>query len=217
MKHRRIFLLALVAAMVAALLAAPVSATQPSTDKPADTADAASSDSDAPPQIAEFTRVLMVPLGVDIPYFYQEVTNISGMYIFTLPDGTVYKRIYGAIDDVYGWYVPEGPDNIIYTNSKMIDTADDIILYEDALKNVTPTDILPEREGVDMQTYSGILPPEIGKLSIGQLFGVPLVALSLYCAAGVAVLCIIILIVRAHLRKKNGGAPPENVYYLIDE
>lgn len=134
-----------------------------------------------------FQRVSMIPLNVDIPYFYQEVANISGMYIFTLPDNTVYKRIYGALDDVYGWYEPQGFDNKVLPGSPLIDTDEDIILYEEAL----------EAAGIVKQytsDYYGILPPEQGTSAVNALFGKPATLIYIICGAVTAFLCIVILI-----------------------
>lgn len=134
-----------------------------------------------------FQRVSMIPLNVDIPYFYQEVANISGMYIFTMPDGTVYKRIYGSLDGEFGWYEPKGYDYKVEPGFPIIDTDKDVEMYEDAL----------EAAGITKEytsDYYGILPPEQGTVSVTALFGRPAMLIYIFCGIVTAVLCLIILI-----------------------
>ena len=137
---------------------------------------------------ADFVRVPVVPMNVEIPSFYKEVANIAGMYIFTMPDGTIEKRIYGGIDDVYGWYIPVGPNNIVYKGSQPIDVNDDIKMYYAAY----------EAAGIDLRAeddFTGLLPPEEGILGMETFFGYP-IRNFIFIAFGVtAFLCIIILIV----------------------
>lgn len=161
--------------------------------------------SDSTPEIesglVDFTRVSMVPANVEIPYFYQEVVNISGMYIFTTPDGVVHKRIYGALNDVYGWYVPVGAKNLIYGDAKPVDTADDVVFYENALLEAEMSSSTTKRD------YTGLLPPEQGSTGVTELNGIPIIELCFYCAGGVAALCLLISIcasgVRRRRRRKN--------------
>jgi len=136
---------------------------------------------------ADFTRVAAVPANVDIPDFYQQVINVSGMYIFTLPDGTIHKRIYGAVDDVYGWYEPKGQDNIVYVGSPLIDTNEDALMYYAAVSKA-------DREAMPRQDFSGLLPPEDGVTAVDQVQGVPVSELIFYCIAGVVGLCLVISI-----------------------
>lgn|GEM_PF-2004419 len=151
-------------------------------------------------QPAYFTRVASVPANVYIPEFYQQVVNVSGMYIFTMPDGTVYKRIYGGIDDVFGWYEPRGIDNIVYENAQPIDTADDSRMYYDAVDRA-------ELEAMERQDFSGILPPEQGVTQVEEFRGIPVGDLTFYCVAGAVLLCLAITIgataIRANARKND--------------
>lgn len=155
------------------------------------------SSSDAP---ADFTRVVAVPANVDIPDFYQEVINVSGMYIFTLPDGTVHKRIYGAIGDVYGWYIPVGQENIVYEGSRPIDPTDDALLYYAAVS-------VAERESMERQDFSGLLPPDEGVTEVDQVNGMPMSDVVFYCAAGVVLLCLLITIGATRARSKKNREP----------
>ena len=144
-----------------------------------------------------FQRVSMIPLNVDIPDFYQEVANISGMYIFTMPDGKVYKRIYGALDGDYGWYEPQGYDYKVAPGSPKIDTEEDTEMYMDALE---AAGIVPEYTS----DYYGILPPEQGTVSVNALFGRPAMLIYIFCGIVTAVLCVMILI-SSRIGKKSGG------------
>lgn len=158
------------------------------------------SDSDAAEQSGQFLRVVAVPANVDIPDFYQQVINVSGMYIFTMPNGTIHKRIYGALDDVYGWYEPVGQDNIVPAGSIPIDTAKDAEMYYAAVSKA-------ELEAMDRQDFAGILPPEDSVTEVDKLNGVPVDDLVFYCASGVVALCLLItvgaLIARAVARRKD--------------
>ena len=145
------------------------------------------SGADIPEVDPHFQRVSMIPLNVDIPYFYQEVANVSGMYIFTMPDGRVYKRIYGALDGEFGWYEPQGYDYKVVPGSPPVDTRKDTEMYEDAL----------EAAGITKEytsDYYGILPPEQGTVSVTALFGRPAMLIYVFCGIVTAVLCFIILI-----------------------
>ncbi|MBE6759940.1 MAG: hypothetical protein E7554_07615 [Ruminococcaceae bacterium] len=146
---------------------------------------------------ADFTRVVSVPVNINIPDFYQQVINVSGMYIFTMPDGQIHKRIYGAIDDVYGWYEPHGPDNIVFAGSEPIDTAADARMYYDALSRA-------ELDAMERQDYAGILPPEEAVTVVEEVRGVTLSDLTYYFVGGAVTLCLIItvgaLIVRSRSR-----------------
>ena len=135
----------------------------------------------------EFVRVKAVPANIDIPEFYQEVINVSGMYIFTMPDGTVHKRIYGALDDVFGWYIPVGLDNVVPPGSEPINTTKDSLLYYEAVSEA-------EREAMYRQDYSGIIPPDEAVTHVDELNGVDMEDITFYCVAGVVLLCLIITI-----------------------
>ncbi len=134
-----------------------------------------------------FHRVSMVPLNVEIPYFYSEVVTISGMYIFTMPDGVVYKRIYGSLDGKFGWYEPKGVSNDVPDGSPLIDTEDDVEMYETALR-------LAGVKNEDEQSYYGLLPPENGSPSLASVFGWSPSFVYVVCAMAAAALCLIILI-----------------------
>lgn len=136
---------------------------------------------------ADFERVTAVPANVDIPDFYQQVVNVSGMYIFTMPDGTIYKRIYGALNGVYGWYEPVGQDNIVYEGSRPIDPTQDALMYYAAVSEA-------EMESMPRQDFSGLFPPEEGVTQVEQVQGVPMEELTFYCVAGVVGLCFIITV-----------------------
>ena len=142
-----------------------------------------------------FQRVSMIPLNVDIPDFYQEVANISGMYIFTMPDGTVKKRIYGALDGEYGWYEPTGFDYKVPPGTPKIDTDEDTEMYYDALE---AAGIVAEYTS----DYYGILPPEQGTVSVNALFGRPAMLIYVFCGIVTVVMCVIILISSRFGRKR---------------
>lgn len=145
------------------------------------------SDSDIPPEdIGNFERVSMVPMNVEIPEFYREVVNVSGMYIFTLNDGTVYKRIYGSLDGVYGWYEPVGPRNYVLKDSMPINTDNDIRLYKSS--EAANPHVIPS------QDYSGILRPDESVTNVVAVFGVPMASLFFYGGIGALLLCLVILI-----------------------
>ena len=135
----------------------------------------------------DFTRVISVPVNVQIPDFYQQVINVSGMYIFTMPDGKIYKRIYGALDDVYGWYEPVGPDNIVYRGSEPVDVAADSRMYYAALSQA-------ELDAMERQDYAGILPPEDGVTIVDEVRGVTLSDLTYYLVGGAVALCLLITV-----------------------
>lgn len=140
------------------------------------------------PQIADeadFTRVVEVPANVEIPSFYQAVTNVSGMYIFTLPDGRIFKRIYGAIDGRYGWYEPVGTQNIIYADAQPIDIAADKALYTGALDEA-------ELSNMERQEFGGLIPPEDGVTQVEQVRGISVELLSAWCSVGAAGICLLI-------------------------
>lgn len=163
-------------------------------------ADTVSGSDESGREPAYFTRVASVPANVHIPEFYQQVVNVSGMYIFTMPDGTVHKRIYGALDDNFGWYLPEGPDNTVYTDSLPINTADDSKMYYDAVNQA-------ELESLERQEFAGILPPEEFVTEVDQVKGVPVDDLIFYCVAGAVLLCLLITVgataIRSSARRKE--------------
>jgi len=135
----------------------------------------------------DFLRVVSVPANVQIPDFYQQVINVSGMYIFTMPDGTIYKRIYGALDDVYGWYEPVGHDNLVLKGSLPVDTAEDARMYYAALSQA-------ELDAMERQDYSGILPPEEAVTAVDEVRGVTLSDLTYYFVGGAVALCLAITV-----------------------
>ncbi len=135
----------------------------------------------------EFNRVAAVPANIIVPDFYQEVINVSGMYIFTMPDGTVYKRIYGALDGIYGWYEPVGLDNRVPVNSPAIDTTEDALMYYAAVSEA-------EKEAMARQEYSGILPPDEAVTQVEELNGVAVSDVVFYCIAGAVALCLVITV-----------------------
>ena len=146
---------------------------------------------------AEFTRVMSVPANVQIPDFYNQVVNVSGMYIFTMPDGAIYKRIYGAVDDVYGWYEPVGPDNIVYEGSLPVDTAADAKMYYDALSQA-------ELDAMERQDYAGILPPEEAVTVVDRVQGMTLSDMTYYFVGGTVGLCLIITVGALIARSRHG-------------
>ncbi len=146
----------------------------------------------------EFERVVSVPVNVQIPDFYQQVVNVSGMYIFTMPDGTIYKRIYGALDDVYAWYEPVGPDNIVYSGSLPVDTAEDARIYYNALSRA-------ELDAMERQDYAGILPPEDGVTVVDEVQGVTLSDLTYYFVGGAVALCLLITVGALIVRSRRNA------------
>lgn len=158
--------------------------------------DAVSSGDGSGRPLAYFTRVASVPANVHIPEFYQRVVNVSGMYIFTMPDGTVHKRIYGAIGDEFGWYIPEGPDNIVYADCRPIDSAEDSKMYYDAVNQA-------DLEALERQEFAGILPPDQFVTEVEQFRGVSMDDLVYYCIAGVVLLCLLITVGATLSRRKN--------------
>lgn len=149
---------------------------------------------------AHFQRVRMVPINVEIPDFYNEASNISGMFFFTLPDGSVKKRIYGALDGVYGWYEPQGIENRVPPGSPLIDTNDDVEMYQEALENAG---IVPE----ETRDYFGILPPETGVTAVYALFRKPAQLIFIGCAVIAALLCLLILVASRIIKAKENNKP----------
>ena len=154
------------------------------------------SDSDIDPTrpLADFIPSEGVPADVEIPEFYMEVANSMGLYIFMTADGTVYKRIYGSVDGVYGWYVASGTSNTVYADTPMVNIEADKEIYY-ASPWVIKTD-----DG--LQEYAGILPPEEGIDSLDTILGVPLKNIAFISFGVVAVICIFIL-GRASSNKKR--------------
>ena len=148
----------------------------------------------------DFTRVVSVPANIHIPDFYQQVINVSGMYIFTMPDGKIYKRIYGALDDVYGWYEPVGADNIVYRGSEPVDISADSRMYYAALSQA-------ELDAMERQDYAGILPPEDAVTAVDEVQGVTLSDLTYYFVGGAVALCLLITVGALVLR--SGKRPDE--------
>jgi len=136
---------------------------------------------------AYFDRIAVIPIDVPIPEFYQQVLNVAGMYIFSTPDGTVHKRIYGALNGVYGWYIPVGPENIVPVDSTPISTADDIVMYREAIEAY-------EAELYDGQPFAGILPPESGSFDLPAVFGIPTGSIFKYTIIGACGFCLLILL-----------------------
>ncbi len=139
-----------------------------------------------PSDASYFDRIAVIPIDVEIPYFYQQVLNIAGMYIFTTPDGMVHKRIYGALNDVYGWYIPVGPEHIVSVDAQPIDVADDIVMYEEAMAAY-------RLENPEEHPFTGILPPEDGTYRITDLFGYSVSDLVKYSLLSAGGLCLFIL------------------------
>lgn len=154
----------------------------------ADAATVSYADTEVSYSDAHFRRVRMVPINVEIPDFYNETSNISGMFFFTLPDGSVEKRIYGALDGVYGWYEPQGIENKVLPGSPLIDTDEDIEMYTRALEDAGI-------EQLQTSDYFGILPPDEGKTEVNAILGRPAMLIYIMSAVTAAVLCLIILIV----------------------
>ena len=153
---------------------------------------------------AHFQRVRMVPINVEIPDFYNEASNISGMFFFTLPDGSVKKRIYGALDGVYGWYEPQGIENKVLPGSPLIDTDEDIEMYTRALEDAGI-------EQLQTSDYFGILPPETGVTAVYALFRKPAQLIFIGCAVIAALLCLLIRLAsrisKANENKRNPLRP----------
>lgn len=167
----------------------------------ADAAEVSYTDAEVSYSDAHFQRVRMVPINVEIPDFYNEASNISGMYFFTLPDGSVKKRIYGALDGVYGWYEPQGIENRVLPDSPLIDTDEDIEMYSRALEDAGI-------EQLPTSDYFGILPPDEGKTEVNAILGRPAMLIYIMSAVTAAVLCLIILIVSRAIgakEKKNNS------------
>lgn len=158
--------------------------------------DMVSGSDDAAQEAAYFTRVASVPANVHIPDFYQKVVNVSGMYIFTMPDGTVHKRIYGALDDEFGWYVPAGPDNVVYADARPVDTADDSKMYYDAVNQA-------DLEALERQEFAGIIPPDEFVTELDEVRGIAMDDLIYYCVAGVVMLCLLITIGATAMRSAS--------------
>ena len=148
-----------------------------------------------------FDRVSVVPMNVEVPEFYQQVTTVAGMYIFTTPDGVIHKRIYGSLNGVFGWYVPEGTANEVPIDAQQIDIQEDIRAYNEAVEAAGKV--------TESSSYIGILPPEHGTYGMKTVFGMP-IGTILFCSfAAVLVLCLAIVITqgaRSAKRKRQTGA-----------
>lgn len=144
-----------------------------------------------------FERVALVPVNIDVPDFYKQVKNVAGMYIFTMPDGTVHKRIYGALHGEFGWYIPVGPKNVVPINAEPVNTWDDIELYTEAMEKYNL-----EQTG-KQQSFSGLLPPEDKTSGVTAVFGYDVTRITVISAVAVSVLCIAILIGSAIGKKRS--------------
>lgn len=146
--------------------------------------------------VLDFVPAEAVPESVDIPYFYSEVANTAGLYVFMTADGTVHKRIYGTADGKSGWFVASGPENIVYADSPPVNTESDRALYESSPMTFKPTT-------TTAAGYVGILPPAQGVESVGSVFGMPLRNVFLCAGAVTAALCIIILMCASSVKKRQ--------------
>lgn len=144
-----------------------------------------------------FERVALVPVNVDVPEFYKQVKNVAGMYIFTMPDGTVHKRIYGAHSGEFGWYIPVGVKNIVPMDAEPVDIWEDIEMYNKAMEEYTL-----EQAG-KQQGFSGILPPEDKTSGVTAVFGYDVTRIVIIAAVAVSLLCLAILISSAVSRKRG--------------
>lgn len=154
---------------------------------PVSTADVSASDIDPNRPLAKFTPSDDIPANVEIPDFYRKVNNALGLYIFMTSDGTVYKRVYGDVEGVFGWYEASGASNVVYADTEMIDLAKDREIY-----NKSPWN--PDRPFELSQDYAGILPPEAGTTALPEIFGVPTIKFVYISAGTAALICIIILL-----------------------
>lgn len=149
---------------------------------------------------AYFDRIAVIPMDVEVPYFYQQVLNVAGMYIFSMPDGTVCKRIYGALNGAYGWYVPVGTGNTVPADSVPMNTEDDIAMYEAAVEEYN-------LKTSGEQQFTGILPPESGTYDLSTVFGYSAREFFRYLVFGAAGMCLLILLgfamKKAAKRNKN--------------
>ncbi len=143
---------------------------------------------------AYFDRVSVIPMNVEIPEFYQQVTTIAGMYIFTTPDGSIYKRIYGSLNGQFGWYIPEGAANVVPADAMPVNINDDIKLYQDAVKAYASV--------TQASSYVGILPPEHGTYGMRTVFGSPIEKLLFGSVVLVLLLCFFIIVLRSLKSKK---------------
>ncbi|MBQ6796628.1 MAG: hypothetical protein IJP10_01310 [Clostridia bacterium] len=147
--------------------------------------------------VANFTVCEGVPSNVEIPEFYMEVGNAMSLYVFMTADGKVYKRIYGDVDGIYGWYEAVGSSNTVYADTPMVDiNKDREIYYASPWK---ASDALPLT-----QNYAGILPPEEGVSALDTFLGVPVRTFALVSVGIVFILCIFILSSASSYSKRRG-------------
>lgn len=148
---------------------------------------------------AYFDRVSIVPMNIEVPEFYQQVTTVAGMYIFTTPDGEIHKRIFGSLNGVFGWYIPEGVANEVPINAQPVDIREDIAAYNEAMESAG--------KATEPSSYVGILPPEQGTYGMNNVFGVPVGTLLFGSFAAVLVLCLVIIVAQgARSAKKKRQA-----------
>lgn len=153
---------------------------------PASAAVVTPTDIDPARPVANFTASEGVPSNVEIPEFYMEVGNAMSLYVFMTADGTIYKRIYGDVDGIYGWYEAFGSSNTVYADVPMVDIAKDREIYYAS----------PWKSSDDLsltQEYAGILPPEEGVAVLDTFLGVSTRTFAFTAVGVVFILCIFIL------------------------
>lgn len=136
-----------------------------------------------------------IPSFAHVPDFYTPIENVTCMYMFIDVDGVPHKRWYGSIDGVYGWYAVEDGEQTVKNYSMPVNVEDDrAMLYRKSVNEYSSEDDLG---------YVGLLPPEEEQTRVQSIFGVPIMDFVLYAAAGVAVLCIIIMISAAAVKSRR--------------
>ena len=137
-------------------------------------------------------------MNVEVPDFYQQVTTVAGMYIFTTPDGIIHKRIYGSLNGRFGWYIPEGSANVVPISAEPVDIREDIAFYEQAMEESAKV--------TEPESYVGILPPEHGTYGMTTVLGIPVESLMFGSGAAVLLLCLAIIIIKSVIPKNRRAA-----------
>ncbi len=136
-----------------------------------------------------------IPSFATVPEFYVPIESVTCMYMFIDAEGNAHKRWYGSIDGAYGWYAVEEGEMRVKDYSMPINVEDDRAMLEVKTGNKYSSES-------DLG-YVGILPPEVSKTEVQELFGVPMKDFVLYTGSAVAVLCMIIMVSAAVVRNRR--------------
>lgn len=132
----------------------------------------------------KFVPAEYLPSFASVPYFYTKVENLNNLYMFVDVFGNAYKRRYGSIDGVYGWYEATGPLNEVADHSFPVNVQKD-----ESLLSLYNTEVI-----TDTDSYIGILPPEENVSKVSTIFGVEITEFLIWALTAVFVFCALIII-----------------------